>query len=423
MLQQIMNMLWNSRRHNLWIMLELVVITIVSWAVLDPLFVLTYNQSIPNGYDAEGLYRLEVTRNKADTLSVPARDFERIMQGLRHHKDIESATCVLSGAYPSSPGNNMNRVFKDSVEVRMTYIPFFTNSGFFRTWRFRSAKDGAWETLEKLEVPKSSVIMSEDAVMLLSEGKDLIGQSVYSTYDSTEIRVAGIMKPIKMRNSMQPYLVRLVSYGNEEQMPSWAFDSGLRIFFRTKADVSEGRFIEEFMSWVDDNLSSGSLVFTKLTPFHEVQRESDLQEGATNEIRMKYALAYFFMINLLLAVSGTFWLHTRTRREEIGIRLSYGASPGGICRMLIGEAFIMTTIAVFVGCFLYFQWAYYEGFYTLDDGVPGYGDLYLTNHFFAHFCIVSLLVYVVMMAVTWLGVYIPAHSISRISPVEALRDE
>lgn len=66
MLQQIMNMLWNSRRHNLWIMLELVVITIVSWAVLDPLFVLTYNQSIPNGYDAEGLYRLEVTRNKAD---------------------------------------------------------------------------------------------------------------------------------------------------------------------------------------------------------------------------------------------------------------------------------------------------------------------------------------------------------------------
>lgn len=72
MLQQIMNMLWNSRRHNLWIMLELVVITIVSWAVLDPLFVLTYNQSIPNGYDAEGLYRLEVTRNKADTLSVPA---------------------------------------------------------------------------------------------------------------------------------------------------------------------------------------------------------------------------------------------------------------------------------------------------------------------------------------------------------------
>ncbi|WP_455607958.1 ABC transporter permease [Bacteroides rodentium] len=423
MLRQIINLLWNSRRHNLWVMLELVVIAIVSWAVLDPLFVLKYNQSIPNGYDAEGLYRLEVTRNKADTLSAPVRDFERIMQGLRHHKDIEAATCVLSGAYPGSPGNNTNEVFKDSVRARMTYIPFFTNSGFFQTWHFRSAKDGTWETLEKLEVPRGSVIMSEDAAMLLYGGKDLTGQTVYSTYDSTEMHVAGVMKPIKMRNSMQTYLVRLISYGDEGQMPAWAFDRGLRIFFRTKENVAEGRFIEEFMSWADDNLSSGSLVFMKLTPLHEVQRESDLQEGATNEIRMKYALAYFFMINLLLAVSGTFWLHTRTRREEIGIRLSYGASPGGICRMLVGEAFIMTTIAVVVGCFLYFQWAYYEGFYTLDECVPVYGDLNLSNHFFALFCNVSLLVYVVMMAVTWLGVYIPAYSISRISPVEALRDE
>ncbi len=423
MLQQIIKLLWNGRRHNLWIMLELVVIAVVSWAVIDPLFVLNYNQSIPDGYEPDGLYRLELTRNKMDTVSNPARDYARIMRGLRSYKDIESATCVVSGAYPSSPGNNMNEVFKDTTRARMTYIPFFTHSGFFQTWRFRSAKDGTWESLENLEVPSGSVILTEDAAMLLSGGADLVGQSVYSVYDSTEIPVMGVMQPIKMRNSMQPYMVRLVSYGDESQMPEWAYNRSMRLFFRTKAGVSEGRFIEEFMRWVDDNLSSGSLVFNKLTPFHTVQKDSDLQEGVTSEIRMKYALAYFFMINLLLAVSGTFWLHTRMRREEIGIRLSYGASPGGICRMLISEAFVMTTLAVLVGSFLYFQWVYYEGFYVLDDGVPGNSSLYLTNHFLPHFCIVSLLVYVVMLVVTWLGVYIPARSISRISPVEALKDE
>ena len=423
MLQQIIKFLWNNHRHNLWIMLELTVIAIVSWAVIDPLFVLNYNQSIPDGYEPDGLYRLEVTRNKMDTISDPAQDYERIMRGLRNYKDIESATCIVSGAYPSSPGNNMNEVFKDSVRVRMTYIPFFTHSGFFRTWRFRSAKDGSWETLENMEVPMGSVILTEDAAMLLSGGADLTGQSVYSVYDSTEIPVVGVMQPIKMRNSMQPYLVRMISLGDESQMPEWAYNRSMRIFFRTRAGVPEGRFIEEFMPWVDENLSSGSLVFSKLSPFHQVQRDSDLREGVTNEIRMKYVLAYFFMINLLLAVSGTFWLHTRTRREEIGIRLSYGASPGGICRMLVSEAFVMTTVAVVVGCFLYFQWVYYEGFYVLNDRVPGNDSLYLTNHFLAHFCIVSLIVYVVMLAVTWFGVYIPARSISRISPVEALRDE
>lgn len=423
MLRQIVKLLWNGRRHNLWIMLELIVIAIVSWAVIDPLFVLNYNLSIPAGYQADGLFRMELTRNNADTVSIPAEDYVRIMRGLRNHKDIDAATCVLSGAYPSSPGNNLSEVFKDSVRVRSAYIPFFTNSSFFRTWRFRSVKDGSWEALDSLEVPKGSVILSQDMVELLSGGKDLIGQNIYGARDSIAIPVVGAMQPIKMRNGMQPYLVRMVSLGNEDRMPEWAFNYGLRIFFRTKAGVSEGRFIEEFMSWVDDNLSFGSLVFSKLTPFREVQRESDLKEGVTNEMRMKYALAYFFIINLLLAVSGTFWLHTRTRREEIGIRLSYGATPGGICRMLIMEGFVLTTIAVVVGCFLYFQWAYYEGFYKLDDGVPSNGSLYLTNHFLAHFIIVSLLVYVIMLIVTWLGVYIPARSISRISPVEALRDE
>ena len=71
------------------------------------------------------------------------------------------------------------------------------------------------------------------------------------------------------------------------------------------------------------------------------------------------------MINLLLAVSGTFWLHTRIRREEIGIRLSYGAFPEGICRMLIRKAFIMTTIAVFVGCF--FLLFYYSALFIDRD--------------------------------------------------------
>lgn len=423
MLQQIIRMLWNNRRHNLWIMLELVVIAIVSWAVFDPIFVLKYNQSIPDGYEADGLYRLEVMRNKMDTVSDPVRDYARIMSGLRNHPYIESATCILAGAYPSSPGNNMNEIFKDTTRVRTAYIPFFYHSGFFQTWRFRSAKDGTWETLENLDMQKNDVVATEDMAMLLSPDRDLAGQMIYSAYDSSEVYVAGVMQPIKMRNSMQPYMVRMISLGTEDQMPEWAYRWGMRIFFRTRAGISEERFIEEFMPWVDDNLSFGSLVFTKLTPFHEVQKESDLNEGVTNEIRMKYVLAYFFLINLLLAVSGTFWMHTRTRQEEIGIRLAYGASPGRICRMLVGEAFVLTTIAVLVGCFFYFQWAYQEGFYVLKDRAPGNDVLYLTNHFWAHFCIVSSVVYGVMLVVTWLGVYIPAHHISKISPVEALRDE
>lgn len=89
----------------------------------------------------------------------------------------------------------------------------------------------------------------------------------------------------------------------------------------------------------------------------------------------------------------------------------------------------MTTIAVLVGCLIYFQWAHIEGLYTFGDlfswdrNMASDAQQYLPNHFWAHFAVVSLIVYAVMLAVTWLGVYLPARSISRISPVDALRDE
>ena len=47
--------LWNSRKRNVWILLELIVIAIVCWMVIDPLFVIFYNKSIPDGYEADGL--------------------------------------------------------------------------------------------------------------------------------------------------------------------------------------------------------------------------------------------------------------------------------------------------------------------------------------------------------------------------------
>lgn len=427
MIEQAVKHLWNNRRQNLWIMLELTVIAVVSWMVIDPIFVLSYNRSLPDGYDADGLYRLQLMRNPADTLSDPAVDYERIMRELRNHPSIDAATCVLRGAYPSSPGNNTHFIMQDTVKVRTTYIPFFRHSDFFRTWHFRSAADGTWETLENLEVPDNGIILSEDLTHVLPGGQNLVGQTVKEPYgDSLTYRVVALMKPFKMRNAMQPYAVRLIPWVGG--MPEWAYND-MRIFVRTKEGISEARFMEEFLQWADEHLMDGSLTFQDFLPFHRIQEANDLEEGVTNEVRSKYILTAFFLFNLLLAVSGTFWMNTRTRREEIGIRLSYGASPVKIQLMLLVEGSLLTTLAVLLGCFIYFQWGYAEGLYSLgelfdwDKTIATDADLYLVNRFGLHFCIVSLIVYVIMLLVTWLGVYLPARNISRISPVEALRDE
>ena len=47
--------LWSHRRKNGWWGAELILVSIISWVVLDPVIVVTHDRNIPLGYDAERL--------------------------------------------------------------------------------------------------------------------------------------------------------------------------------------------------------------------------------------------------------------------------------------------------------------------------------------------------------------------------------
>ena len=419
MLRHIFRNLWNTRKRNGWIMLELIVIAVVCWMVVDPLFVIYYNRSIPDGYESEGLYRLQLSTVPSKEQGKQA-DFFQLLERLRSHAQIESATYLVNGNYPCARGNSFNNLSRDTMSVRVAFMYFVPHTDFFKTWRIRSVKDGTWETLENTTYLSNDIVLTSDAADCLSPGKDLTGGEVYAG-SNTAVRVAAVAQPVKMKNCMQPFYLRFIAW--QDTVPHWVLESGTTLFARTRPGVSESRFIEEFITWMEEHLVVGRFFVSKIEPFHKVSEQSDLKEGATSEIRIKKALCYFFLVNLFLGISGTFWLSTRTRREEMGVRLSYGASAWKIRLMLLSEASVLTTFSVIMGCLIYFQWIVREGFYVLAGMAPSDDSRYITHQFWTHFLVVSGIVYVIMLVVTWIGVWIPAHNISKISPVTALKDE
>ena len=56
-------------------------------------------------------------------------------------------------------------------------------------------------------------------------------------------------------------------------------------------------------------------------------------------------------------------------------------------------------------------------------GVEEATSAYWINHFGLHFTAVTLIVYLLLLIVVSIGIWMPAHKLSRISPVDALRDE
>ena len=60
MIRTILHQLWNQRRQNGWIFLELLVVSFFLWTVIDPIYVLTANRAIDRGYNPEGLYVVNI---------------------------------------------------------------------------------------------------------------------------------------------------------------------------------------------------------------------------------------------------------------------------------------------------------------------------------------------------------------------------
>lgn len=146
--------------------------------------------------------------------------------------------------------------------------------------------------------------------------------------------------------------------------------------------------------------------------------------GITSKRDIMLFVATLFLLNLVLGVTGSVWLQTGKRINELGVLRSYGASRSKIMKMLFGEALVLASAAFVIGEIIYLQYAFSN---NLSEGFEE-NSMYLptaswVNDFTAHFAIVSAIIYVILIICVCIGTYFPARHASRISPVDALRDE
>ena len=60
MIKKIICQLWNQRRMNGWIFIELVIVSFFLWTVIDPIYILTADKLIASGYDAHNRYVVKI---------------------------------------------------------------------------------------------------------------------------------------------------------------------------------------------------------------------------------------------------------------------------------------------------------------------------------------------------------------------------
>lgn len=425
----ILKNLWSRRRRNGWLLAELILVAILSWYIFDPVMVVTYERHLPLGYDADRLCMVSVTMfpQEASGYEPQAADSASLVQAylnlvdrVRRHPDVEQATPVLSFVYPGAMGIGTSSFIAegDSVAHTALFIEFLPHTHFFETYGFQSGK-GSMSAAQLSDLDNGYYyIMTEDLLEGMFRTHTYRNQRCWKVTgtDTCYTAVKGTVKVCKYLSDKRPIPIVFMPLQNPDIRSRL---DNMRIVVRLKEGVRMGRFLHDFRPWMLRQLRIGNLYARELQSYDEINAAREFD--STMLYRCNLSIALFFLVNLCLGVIGTFWMQTRTRREEVGVMLSFGATPHRIRLLLLGEGTALTTLATFIGCFIYLQYAFSEGL-NMGNSLAEVVIDWIDN-FGLHFFFVSLMVYVILLLVVWIGIYIPARRISSISPTEALRDE
>lgn len=150
MIKQIFKIIWNQRRSNGWIWMELLVVFVALWYLVDMFVVQFYSYSRPLGYDITNCWRLsfdvypeDAAEYVSDTThaSTEGEALARILERLRRAPEVDNA-CVAFYSSPYSGGNSWTQIMPctaDSGKFKeQSYHQYTVSPEFYDVFRIRS---------------------------------------------------------------------------------------------------------------------------------------------------------------------------------------------------------------------------------------------------------------------------------------------
>lgn len=412
-------------RSNLWLVIELVIISVVLWYQIDLMVVMVKPTFEPNGFNVEHCYSLSLQRSGVLKPGEPeltsAQENIEIVKRLKRYPGIE-AVAVSQGLEPycgDFSSNYITDIDADSTQYgeNSPAIRYGrANADFFRVFRIEGARGETPEQVASIFKP-GTFLAAENFTQSVDSGKpqanalDLVGHKFGlggKKKFRNELQLAGILTNVKREDSTPlkwySFVAIHLDENSEEDMDWFA---GLTIRVRPDADKN---FIEQFRKELSQ-FHVGLSYISDIKSFRDIKRERMAEQ---NKIMDKlYIVIGFLLLNVFLGLLGTFWYRTRQRVSEMAVRMSFGATRSSIFRRLMTEGVILlviaTVIAVVIDCALA----------SLELNMRPEGK-HLT---FEMIAIASGITFLLSLLMIFLGVYFPARRAMKIEPAVALHDE
>lgn len=418
-MKTIWNQIWNQRRANAWVWVELAVVNVLLWYALDLIYNYEGAAHQPKGYNTDNVFDLQVKTKPLEMLNDDdnrnaGKDFSYLYNLIKDYSGVESV-----GYYYGSVPYSNNIMFEGyashtdstrTVRCKIRYV----SPEYFEVFRLQPVV-GALNTEQwKFAEYPTPVLMSVELAdsLFKTTGTDVLGKTCFNPYwmknsknPVTNYRVMAVLSSHKL-DDYQRY-EPFIYLPTPEPRPLW----WQHVVIRVHPDHVVG-FAERFRKDMQPVFDRGIFYLDYIQSYADMKESFDIEQGTVNYLNTSYAVIAFFIFNIFLSILGTFWFRTYKRKSEIALRMAMGCSKQGIFSHYLTEGMLLLLVSAVPALLICIN--IYMGdltVHTLMDASMG--------RLFGCFLLAVLL----LAAVVAFGIYFPAKKAMKIEPAEALHNE
>lgn len=410
-MKKLLTQIRNEWRSNLWLMIEMLVVSVVMWYIADYMYQTIETYIRPLGFNIDHTYKIGFDRlTDKSPAFIPDQDWQakvadmnELMERIRRRPEVEAVSLSLN-AHPYNGSNSGTQFSYDTLSTKGYVILRQASPEFPIVFQYKGTQGESPEKLERLMEDTPVKIIVSDNLLQHHDVKmtSLVGQNLLWGGDSANMpQVAASIEPVRYSDFSRGWGEQSVLC----RLSEMAYEYASELCVRVKAD-QDIDFAEKLIADSESQFRVGNLYLTWVQPFSKIR--SIYQRSTTNTIKSYVIGMAFLLVNIFLGLLGTFWFRTQQRTQEIAVRRVNGATRRSIFGRLIGEGLLLLTIVTPVA--------------ILIDINLAMAELFTSLHW-TRMIVTVLTVYAVMALMVVAGIYFPARKAMKIDPATALHDE
>lgn len=416
MKRHIFLLIWNQRKSNAWLWIELMLASLFLWVIVDYFYVTTQTYFSPLGYNIEHTYQIVLNElsDKSDDYIAEDRqtttigeDILTAVDRIRTYPGIENVS-VSYGGMPYNPGSRTRNVLIDTTSVHVHFIK--VSPTYFDVFRIPLPEEKTLRFNRQTAEP-DVVILSEDAVENVPGF--LLGSILHEfAEDSIGNTIRGVCAPQRRHDYTIARPTCFLSLTDQKIATCGPGESSqLEVCVRVRPEADRD-FATRFRKDMSRQIRIGNIYLLDVRPISSVRQAYILTTGAENEWKTRLSIALFLLINIFLGIIGTFWFRTEYRKGEMGLRMALGSTRNQLRSIFFQEGTFLLILAFIPALFIGLNLAY--------------GDLIdkeLMPFTWVRFLICQAITFLLIAGMIRIGIWYPARQTSRLEPAEALHYE